>query len=470
MKKMIFSILTIFLTLSLFGEIRSYLPHIVMGGGYTTKIVVLNLSDRDAKVILQFYNEDGENWYVNGDGGSSFRFNLDIDSMGKYVFTVNSDSESVENGWCLVTSTEECYFSEVIYYELNGDFIDSTGFVPLPAKQISYLPVSINSLLNQQVGVSILNPFDISQSCYLELYGEGGNLIDSNTVNIKPHSKFIQFINTDIFMNMTDNFKGYLKVKCNYGVSVLGIEIRDLSMSFLNSLVDEKPLRNENTIFVDSTYGSDFLGDGTVLKPYKTIKKALTKCTSGNLIYLFPGIYSEDTGEDFPIVAPFCCEIMGSGIDRTFIIGGGNLSRKNYNVCIKGMEKSFISNLTISNPMGAGIYSDSGFVVFNCKITSCGAEGLLVSGSGFFMYGSVVTGNAIGVRVMADSNPDFGGGCRYCPGGNYFYGNSNCDFIFEGSGVLPARFNFWDSEVPVKGNNCESGVDIVETGSGYVRY
>ncbi len=75
-----------------------------------------------------------------------------------------------------------------------------------------------------------------------------------------------------------------------------------------------------------------------------------------------------------------------------------------------------------------------GFIIFNCKITSCGGEGLLVSGNGLTMYGSVITSNEVGIRVLEDSLPDFGGGFRYSPGGNYIFGNENCDLIFEGMG------------------------------------
>ncbi len=472
MKKLfLFTISFIFFLSLLFGEIRSYLPHVVCGGGYSSKISIINLSNRECKIILQFYSEEGENWYVNWDGNSSFRFNLDLLPHEKRDLLIEGSESAIENGWCMVTSTEQCYFTEILYYFSSGIFLDETGFVPLNPEKISYLPVSINSTENEFEGVSILNSLDISQNCYLELFNSEGNLVDSYSFKLLPHTKYLRFISPEIFMNMSENFNGYLKISSDYGVVPLGMEIRDLTMSLLNCTTFIKPLRNENIIFVDSVYGSDFLGDGTIFKPYKTIKKAISKCASGNLIYLLPGVYSSDTGETFPINMPFCCEVMGSGVDTTFIIGGGILSRKDENVCVKGTEKSFISYLTVVNPEGIGIYSNCGFVVNHCKITSCGKEGIYVEGSGFTIYGCEITGNEIGIRILTDGGlADLGGGCRYSPGGNYIYGNVSCDLIFEGSGILGARFNFWDSEVPVESNSCGEGADIVETGGGHVRY
>jgi parallel beta-helix repeat protein len=73
-----------------------------------------------------------------------------------------------------------------------------------------------------------------------------------------------------------------------------------LSGSQTNPSIPPLP-SNAATIYVDATNGSDTTGDGSQSAPYRTITYATGKASAGTIIQLFPGTYSEASGETFPI-------------------------------------------------------------------------------------------------------------------------------------------------------------------------
>ncbi len=66
------------------------------------------------------------------------------------------------------------------------------------------------------------------------------------------------------------------------------------------------------TIFVDAVNGKDS-NDGTQTKPFKTLKKALTKVVAGDTVKLLPGNYSKQgSGDTFPVLVPAGVTIVGT--------------------------------------------------------------------------------------------------------------------------------------------------------------
>lgn len=144
-------------------------------------------------------------------------------------------------------------------------------------------------------------------------------------------------------------------------------------------------------IHVNSTSGSDAQGDGTQLRPLKTITHALEQAEENTLILLSGGIYSEESGESFPIRLKSGVTVQGTlGFSASDIIIQGNGGYYSTlgglrNVAILGSNNAGLANVAISNPhpegIGIWIESDSPIILNNAFLYN-GANGIYIVGDG----------------------------------------------------------------------------------------
>lgn len=100
----------------------------------------------------------------------------------------------------------------------------------------------------------------------------------------------------------------------------------DTGISGDQTLPSAPPLPdNRPAIFVDADNGSDTRGDGSRNNPFQTITHAAQRAPSGSVIQLFPGVYSEQSGEIFPIRLRSGLTLRGdeSTLGEGYLITGG---------------------------------------------------------------------------------------------------------------------------------------------------
>ncbi len=276
--------------------------------------------------------------------------------------------------------------------------------------------------------------------------------------------------------------------------------------------------------FVDPGNGSDLGGNGGVNLPFKTLTHASEEADSGMTIFAQPGVYSEDTGETFPI-HPGAegmtiegmdweqCVIRGHALvgayypvvslggyvgasfrkftleqglpadetDVTLFIGGiGNrvdsiriFERAGYAVCrAENATGPVIENCVfvvddgVTADRGINLFPNSnGGIVRNCTLTGFNIALRITNTSDLLVEGCIIEGNATGIEVgYEDSpgsiNPDFGGGARGSLGGNIIRDNSGCGLWFDLPHPIYAKYNTWDNDPPV------AGVDYCKIGDG----
>jgi parallel beta-helix repeat protein len=142
-------------------------------------------------------------------------------------------------------------------------------------------------------------------------------------------------------------------------------------------------------IYVNSNHGNDN-GVGNETAPFKTLTFALKKATEGTIIQLDQGIYSEDSGEIFPLIIPFNVTIRGNKNNRgkeILIIGSGEYFSsifKQQFITILVTQLSQIIGITITNPhkKGTGIWIEStNPTIAHNTLINCGREGIFVTGN-----------------------------------------------------------------------------------------
>ncbi|MBR8826311.1 MAG: DUF1565 domain-containing protein [Gomphosphaeria aponina SAG 52.96 = DSM 107014] len=157
--------------------------------------------------------------------------------------------------------------------------------------------------------------------------------------------------------------------------------------------LDYKQNREQAIVLhVNSAQGDDGQGKGTESLPLKTITHALKIAQPKTVIMLAPGIYSVETGEEFPLYLQTEVTIQGSpaSLGHNIIIQGGGLfvigPVKSQNVTIAALERARgITGITVINPdpRGYGLWIESAnpHITHN-TFTRNGSIGVAVNGKG----------------------------------------------------------------------------------------
>lgn len=144
-----------------------------------------------------------------------------------------------------------------------------------------------------------------------------------------------------------------------------------------------------NLLYVNPNAGDDALGNGSQRAPFKTITQALGKAPVGTVIVLAPGVYSQQSGETFPLQLKPGVTLQGAPRNRgqaTVIRGGGTLAGAalaGRNVAIVAADGSALTGVTVTNPQGIGLWVESGSpLVSDCTFQSNRQEGITLLGNG----------------------------------------------------------------------------------------
>lgn len=462
----------IFLALALPAMAATFqIPHLAVGGGFSTSITLTNLiSDETQYVYIHFYQANGSNWPVPSDHGTSFRLNFNLDPHASATVIIANQDAAIQNGWAMVVSRGPVLVSTTFEYDVNGVRTATAGVMPDKSALLSLLPAVIDTADGVNTGLALVNPADSAGDATLQLLDGQGQLLGTKTLTIEAKHKYISFLDAAELFPGVLVADGYLKVESLIPLVAMALRTNGPLFSALPAVHDQFPWRNSRTVFASSSTGSDLTGDGTLAKPFKTIHKAMFVADRGWTVYLLPGIYSEASGEEFPILPKYCLLIQGADADSVLIQGGGHLDPYPGNAALIGSDKTVVAEVTISNPGGVGIFLNRTVTIAGCHVVNCATTGIEVAEGFPILFDNVVTGNQIGIHIAAPAGPDMGGGLNYCKGGNFVVGNDQCDLFYEGKEILGIRFNSWDSPDPTIGKTCTGGMDIVIPLAGGANY
>ena len=231
---------------------------------------------------------------------------------------------------------------------------------------------------------------------------------------------------------------------------------------------------------------------GTNEKPYKTIKFAYDSNPEQNgWVILKEGIYSNESGERFPIRLPKSALLKSQG--EATIQGNGDVIFSSQNMrsaftisqsaTIRGIivkpenETAFTINhssgtvklddVTVDTcKNGVLVSSGSIFEATKLAVRSCSDLGMEIKGRATVRIdSSSFTGNGIGLSIQEQVT--FNG---FISSYNNFKSNINCDVLIDSTDHFDLTDNNWDAEdgVPEISTICENGADLVVIGGGEV--
>ena len=221
-------------------------------------------------------------------------------------------------------------------------------------------------------------------------------------------------------------------------INVSGLQLSDNTIETIDSNQDltirangtgkvriENLLLNEegNTYYV-TTNGSDTEEGTSVDSAYATIKKALSVATSGDIIKIASGTYTEI----FPLVVPAGVGVVGAGLRSTIITGtAGTINKDCFhldsgttveNLTIKDMKYDAVNDTGYAyafNPAGISVPLQSPYII-NCTVLSRGTT-ITASdpygfdsgdaGRGAKIDGSLVTANSLEAAMLFNDTTFF---------------------------------------------------------------
>ncbi|NJL63783.1 MAG: DUF1565 domain-containing protein [Methylacidiphilales bacterium] len=145
------------------------------------------------------------------------------------------------------------------------------------------------------------------------------------------------------------------------------------------------------TIYVNPVTGND-ANAGSRLAPLKTIARAVqaVKSKSPAMIRLASGSYSAASGENFPLIIPQGIILVGNESNQgqgIVISGSGDYNSPSFglqNITLLLLNDASLLGVTVINstPKGTGVWIEStNPTLANNTFTSCGREGLFISGN-----------------------------------------------------------------------------------------
>ena len=153
--------------------------------------------------------------------------------------------------------------------------------------------------------------------------------------------------------------------------------------------LNENLISQVNVLFVNPSIGNDTNANGSETTPLKTISQALRMAKNGTVIRLAEGIYSAETGEQFPLILKSGVSIQGNvnTLGKNIIIqGGGDYLSRYYgskNIAIFATDNAKLAGVTVTNlnPRGYGMWIESKQpVVEQNTFTGSTQDGVAVTG------------------------------------------------------------------------------------------
>lgn len=266
------------------------------------------------------------------------------------------------------------------------------------------------------------------------------------------------------------------------------------------SSCDEVAPHRLDTIYVDSGKGNDG-NTGRYDAPVRTVSRALSLTGDRNRIEIAPGLYSAETGEQFPLFVEENVILTGRSTQNSSVIirGGGDYFVSEIatvlNTALLANGNNQIKDLNIQNQWGACIFlqgegettirnntlSESQYAVVASSSTSTSISNNLIINntvSGIHSFGNArlylrnnrIESNRVGLNIAGSSMADLGSDSA---GNNSIKQNSDCDCYNGTDNTLQALGNSWDQDAEVLSlqTDCSGGNDLVSpSGNILFRY
>ena len=279
-------------------SLEEVLPHFAYGGGWSTRVILVNPTENFLSGSVALYNEKGTLLPPSRAYSIPPQTSRTIDL---------SDSDSLQVGWIRInpgSGTATPVASAVFSFHSNGVTVTETGIPAAKTGKVFQIPAEALGSLSQaeagsvRTGISVANPGSVPALLNLELTSLTGALANSSSSLTLPPNGHISLFVDQIpgLQSMRVPFKGVLRISTlsTEGIAVSGIKGRwNERREFL---VSATPVFGENespaSFFPHIAFGSGYTTTLVLLSSLSAntnIPGILNGFTASGEILILPG-------------------------------------------------------------------------------------------------------------------------------------------------------------------------------------
>jgi minor extracellular serine protease Vpr len=207
------------------SDTQLYFPHYAVGGGYSTRIGIVNSGDSTAILTLRAYDGSGK---VIGD---YYDFLLPGGQLTESVAALFGMSTASTQVGYIVAQSDQPGIVGYIDFSFNDGVHISDAALPadsLPLQHLVFAHVANGSGTPYTTGIGLLNPFGTDVNFTLSVYDQSGTLIAQTPGTLGPHQKVAKLLTSSgldsgFFTQPIELAKGHIEVTTDYGL--LGISM-----------------------------------------------------------------------------------------------------------------------------------------------------------------------------------------------------------------------------------------------------
>jgi len=204
------------------SDTQLYFPHWAQGGGYSTRIGIVNSGNLTANLTLLAYDSSGA---VIGNYSGSLAAGGRLHQSVDALFGLSFNGTHV--GYILAQSDQPGIMGYVDF-SFNNVPLNHISDVALPADSLPLQHLIFAHFANgggtpYTTGIALLNPFGTTVSFTISVYNDAGVLIAQNSGALSPHQKVSKLLagsdlNSAFFAQSIEMAKGHIEVTTDYGL------------------------------------------------------------------------------------------------------------------------------------------------------------------------------------------------------------------------------------------------------------
>ncbi len=215
------------------------LPQVADGGGWSTRIWLVNMGDTEAKFNLWFYKDDGSAWNItlkdNPQASNVWRASL---PKGGSLFleTVKTDPQTTTQGWAYLETSS--WISGTASFTADWQGIYAEGVVPFAPENDIDLFLPFDQRNSHTLALAIANAYlDQTATVSLQIRNPDGSVLRADSFQLGPlqHKAFSL---KDSYPE-TDDKNGVIEIVETGGkaaVSVLGLLFSSRTITSIHSV------------------------------------------------------------------------------------------------------------------------------------------------------------------------------------------------------------------------------------------
>ncbi|MBZ5536572.1 MAG: SBBP repeat-containing protein [Acidobacteriia bacterium] len=215
-----------------------YFSQFVDGGGYSTALLLMNLTGTPISGTVSFWDDNGHavtlNFGPSIGSRSTLNYSIPGNGMLKFTTTGLTPGTSLHVGFVVVTSTSGALPSGAVIfssYNGTGGLASQAGVLNSPVTSNSRMYVEkSNSPLPRDTGVAIVNPNSSAATLQLNLVSLDGSFTAVNTITLPANAHLSAFVGQSALMgasasSVPANFQGVLTLSSNLPITPVTLRL-----------------------------------------------------------------------------------------------------------------------------------------------------------------------------------------------------------------------------------------------------